>query len=163
MARIVCLCEKWLGEEPNCPVGVGHGLMRGTGDDVPVMEWELVDQRKELPIDLQQALGIPVRTIRVPKDIDTKIRTKHAECMALYEALNELLPGWSHAGTDPTNADTWQIYIPGTGQHWLAVVIGRDQNGSHNLISLFTIRDRNVRNRLKQGHLREKGADASAP
>jgi len=81
-------------------VGVGHGLMRVTGDDLPAMEWELVDQRKDLPIGLQGALGIPVRTIRVSRGIDIKIRTKHAASVPSYESLNELLTSWKYAGGD---------------------------------------------------------------
>lgn len=86
----------------------------------------------------------------MPQQVDTKIRTQHTSDVEHYESLNELLPRWRHAFADPTSVDTWQVYVPLDGTHWLAVIIGNDRTDSYNLISVFRIRDRNVRNSVKR-------------
>jgi hypothetical protein len=117
-----------------------------------------------LPPDLQQVLGLPVRAIRVPNEIDAKIRGKHAQNLGQYEDLNRWLADSQYAGQDPNDAMKWEVYIPLSSLHWLAVVIGRDKNGSHNLVSVYMTRSRNVRNRIKRGYLGVKtSGEPSAP
>lgn len=120
------------------------------GDELPECAWEIVSQRKHLPNELQQYLGLPTGTLRVSRQVDKKIRLQHVSDLALYEALDGLLRRWGHAIRDPSSTDTWQIYIPIDEKHWLAVIFGKDRANSYNLISVFRIRDRNVRNRVKR-------------
>ncbi|MCA9860070.1 MAG: hypothetical protein KC438_10120 [Thermomicrobiales bacterium] len=114
------------------------------------MPWEIVYQRKRMPEDLQAYLSLPTGTLRVPEAIDTKIRTRHAPDVGFYESLNDWLPGWKHAIPDPVFAFTWQVYIPIDEMYWIAVLLAKDANDSYNLISVFRIRDRNVRNRVRK-------------
>lgn len=107
-----------------------------------------MEYRKRLPESLRLYLGLVSATVRVPKNIDAKIRSLHKEDVVYYEQLDRLLPGWRHALPDPKTAQTWQIYIPLNETHWLAVILGEDSRGSVNLISVFRIRTRNVRSRI---------------
>lgn len=118
--------------------------------ELPECPWEIVSQRKHLPASLRQRLDLPVGILRVSRKVDTKIRTQHASDLGHYENLDEFLPRWVHVLPDPTAANTWQIYIPLDAKHWLAVIVGKDQTDSYYLISVFRIRDRNVRNRVKR-------------
>jgi hypothetical protein len=119
-------------------------------DELSERPWEIVHQRKRIPVNLRQHLGLQTGILRVSRQVDTKIRAQHASEVDQYETLDELLPQWVHALPDPSSSDTWQIYIPLDAKHWPAVVVGKEQSGSFNLISVFRIRDRNVRNRLER-------------
>lgn len=119
-------------------------------DELPEQPWEIIPQRKHLPLTLRRYLGLPTGILRVSRQIDVKIRTQHAADVDYYEKLDQLLPRWRHAIPDPARADIWQVYIPLDENHWLAVIFGKDRTDSCNLISVFRIRNRNVRNRVKR-------------
>lgn len=119
-------------------------------DDLPEVEWEIVSQRKRIPEDLRGYIDLPVAILRVSRSVDRKIRDSHQPDIAYYEQLDNLLPNWAYAIPDPKSQSTWQVYVPLSQSHWLAVIIGRDRNGSVNLISMFRIRSRNVQSRIRK-------------
>lgn len=122
-----------------------------TGDtnELPPLVWEIVALRTRLPESLCSYLGFDVATLRVSHTVDRKIRSAHTEDVPYYEQLEMLLPEWKHAIPDPKSIATWQIYIPLTDAHWLAVIVGKDRNDSINLVSVFRMRTRNVRSRIR--------------
>ena len=112
---------------------------------LPQTEWEVLDQRKSIPADLQSRIGAPTSVIRVPMSVHEKISTKHANVLADYSMLGQHLETWQ---AYRTVNHRWEIYMPerDDGDRLMAI-IGMDKTGSINLVSLYLVRRRNWKNR----------------
>jgi hypothetical protein len=52
------------------------------------------------------------------------------------------IAGWLLAGPEPGKADKWRVFFQ-IEQRWCVAVIGRDRNGSYNVITMHSPSDRN--------------------
>lgn len=113
---------------------------------MPETEWEIFEQRKRIPGDLQLLFGETVPSIRVPKTVHEKIITKHQNVVMDYHALDTNLDLWQAYRIVSSRRD---IHMPERGNRdRLVAIIGIDGTGSLNLISLYLVRWRNWKNRL---------------
>ena len=76
---------------------------------LPQTEWEVLDQRKSIPADLQSLIGAPTSVIRVPMSVHEKISTKHANVLADYSMLGQHLETWQ---AYRIVNHRWEIYMP---------------------------------------------------
>lgn len=138
--------------------GAGEGIPDRPTNDPPMVDWEIVAQRKRLPADLQELIGAPGGVIRVSAGIDNKERYKHSDTAELYRDLDKVLESWEFMRHVPEERK-WEIvqFITDAkgGDPWpLLTVIGLDQAGSYNLVSMHR------RNR-RQGAKVRANADGS--
>lgn len=122
-------------------------------ESMPETEWEVFEQRKRIPGDLQVLFGESLSTIRVSKSVHEKITTKHQNVIGDYHTLNSNLERWQAYRIVNSR---WEIYMPERGNRdRLVAIIGVDGTGSLNLISLYLVRWRNWKNRLLNPRLPE--------
>lgn len=117
------------------------------GDDeaLPVLDWEAEEARKRIPEDLRRLIGAPTKIIRVPQHVQEKIATKHARDVAIYERFDTLIECWEFYRR---NRDRWEVYLPADERgDRIVIVIASDRNGSYNLVTFYSARWRNLRNR----------------
>lgn len=124
--------------------------------DLPIQEWEVPERRLSLPADLQRLIGCSAPVVRVRKEIDEKLRTKHPATRFIYDQLSEYLVFWEEwrAVEAKDGGPRWQIFqhIPDERRGKVyahMTVIGIDREGSVNLISSHR-RDESFLRRLRQ-------------
>ena len=129
-------------------------------DELPVVTWELAEQRKRIPEDLQQAIGAPTLFLRVSQPLDDKQRTKHQRIVAVYDSLAIVLADWMwlRVVEQTVEGAKWEVILftvdPGTQRRVpMTLVIGRDSSGSFNFVSLHRIDESRVRRLLREGLL----------
>jgi len=134
----------------------------------PVQSWELPDQRKRIPIDLQQIVGATSRVVRVHPDLDRKFRVapdqvsdaerelwgKHKRDLEPYKRLSELFAGWTSIRRKPAeegrDIEKWEIICQEDKIEYL-VVIGPDpRDGRFNLITFFRPRKPSYLGKIKE-------------
>ena len=114
-------------------------------EELPVLEWEAKEARRRIPEDLRRLIGAPTRIIRVPQHVQEKIATKHGRDTAIYERFDELIESWEFYRK---NRERWEVYMPADERGDRAVVISAvDRNGSYSLVTFYSARFRNLRNR----------------
>lgn len=124
-------------------------------ETLPIMEWEVPEQRKVIPKSVQHSIRRSAAVIRVSIDIDRKQRSKHRELVAFYEAFD--MEGWIFVREiRDVRGSKWefvQIVDEGEGGPWpLMFVLGHDERGSLNLVSLHR-RNRRWMRKLLEGEL----------
>jgi hypothetical protein len=109
---------------------------------LPVTEWEIAHRRVVVPADLQLLIGLPVPVLRVSRNVHAKQLTKHADTLAYYERLSEILGEWSFyrqkIDRDGEPVPEWeviQIVSEGKDEWPLLTALGIDASGSWNLIT----------------------------
>lgn len=110
-----------------------------------LMEWEIEELRIPVPDSLGIFVGIGDRFIRVPRSVDQKIRSKHANVLDKYLALSQSLKDWDAIRVRENRTEVY--FSPDDRGNRLMALIGHDRNGSLNLISMYLVRQRNWRNR----------------
>jgi hypothetical protein len=140
---------------PNNPGAVRgpHGIWNEV--ELPILLWEVASQRKVIPVSVQMTVSHWSPVVRVSIDVDEKIRTKHSDVLTLYEGFD--LESWSYVREiEEIDGHRWEfVQIMGdiTATPWpLMTVIGRDGQGSLNLISLHR-RNRRWMKKLVRGSL----------
>lgn len=123
---------------------------------LPVLDWEVADQRKRIPDDLRLIIGAPTPILRVPKGVYRKIVQKHGPDLAYFERLNEILAGWDYIDHSESEPYKWEVYAP-VGEYHVFVTIGRDQEGSYNLVTMFRMREQSFQSRVRNRSLRKRG------
>jgi hypothetical protein len=128
---------------------------------LPVLDWEIAEQRKIIPGDLQRIIGASTRILRVPADVHEKETTgKHRLLVNMYYELSRILVNWEYWCSYPEQ-NKWrimQIVEDESGKCFpLLTVIGKDRNESHNLISMHRRDDSYFKRLLDSGDLRRRG------
>lgn len=108
-------------------------------DELPVLEWEAAEHRVVLPEDLQRVLKIETPVLRWARSRRERVTEMHGQPMEQRQAgnLSFYLSTWTHAGPDSTRAATWHVFFE-EGGRGTQVVLGRDANGSMNVITLYS-------------------------
>ncbi|HWV22764.1 MAG TPA: hypothetical protein VNZ58_01120 [Thermomicrobiales bacterium] len=110
-----------------------------------MMEWEVSERRFVVPLDIQEAFGMPSVAVRVPGSIDGKIAFRHSDIVEDSLRLDSLI---ERCEAIRQNHECWKLYAPVRADgNRLMVVIGADETGSWNLISMYLVRQRNWQNR----------------
>lgn len=121
-----------------------------TIDDLPVMEWELVERRIRLPEDLRDALQLPVSALRWSAAKHAKVLREHHADRAVILDLEQSLSMWKAAGPQIGCDDTWLVLLVYRDRQYI-VVIGCDRSGSHNVVTVFGTTDSGyVQRRMSQ-------------
>lgn len=122
-------------------------------DELPVLEWEAAEHRVVLPEDLQRVLGIDVPVLRWARAKRGRVVQTHDQPneRRRAERLSFCLSTWIHAGRDRSKPATWHVFFEEAGRG-TPVILGRDANGSVNVITLYSpSRPNTLRNRIDRG------------
>jgi len=147
-----------MGEGEGCPgevSPVNSAAVRGPNgiwneETLPVMEWEVVESRVVIPVDLQRSFKF--ESPAVLRISDKKLRRMNIDRPQDQHVLRELshyLEAWRFHGEEVHRPGNQRILIQDESGRWYAVSIGPDRNGSHNVITLIGGSDRDYfQNRL---------------
>ncbi len=108
-------------------------------DTLPIMEWEIPHERVVLPVDRQEALGLPAPVLRWKAEKLAKVKRKHAETANLTMSVTDLLTEWEFAGPQPSKHNTWNVFIPVERSYMIAVLAVRYRD-SYNIVSIYSPR-----------------------
>lgn len=123
----------------------------------PFTDWEVPEGRRRMPPDLQRIVGASSPVLRTGPNVHEKLATRDDGARWPYfERLDELLVDWRYIEPFDADASRWVIY-GALDQRWVRVIVGRDSQGSFNLVSVFPLRDREMRSRLRVGLARREG------
>lgn len=109
---------------------------------LPVTTWESAVHRIVLPESLQEALHLESPVIRWATTKREKVIGQHSQPIEVQrrQHLDRFLASWEWAGVQPGKTDTWRIFFR-QGYRWSLVGIGRDRNGSLNLVTAYSPSD----------------------
>ncbi len=107
-------------------------------DYLPILDWEDPAQRLVLPADLHASLAPAIPPVL--RWADQKFRIvlqKHPDDRDIIHSLSNHMVHWRFHGQETgTYAGNQRILIQVTNR-WYAVSIGTDENGSHNVVTVF--------------------------
>lgn len=111
-------------------------------ESLPVTAWESPVHRIVLPANLQRVLRLESPVIRWATSKREKMIVQHPQPIEVQQRqhLDRLLARWEWAGLQPRKDDTWRVFVR-QGERWSLVVIGRDRNGSLNLVTTYSPSD----------------------
>ena len=109
---------------------------------LPVLEWEIAERRVVLPVDLQIVLQLETSVLRWRRSKYEKVAREHAQQVEqrVLLDLDHHLDRWERAGPEPGKSETWRVFFRVEGR-WVLVVIGRDREGSTNVVTLYSPSD----------------------
>ena len=126
---------------------------------LPITDWEVPDQRKVLPREIQLFVGSPHPVILVPVEIHLKQLTKHAVSRPMYDDFAHQISQWRHRGfKDFGNGDVrWSFVMrtttPSGGSSPYMFVIARRGDGSFTLVSGHYRTESYIRRLVREGAL----------
>jgi|GEM_PF-1526627 len=113
-----------------------------------ILEWEDALHRIVLPSDLQQQMRVSETVLRWARAKREDVLHVHERDREIIFQINDHLPRWSYLGREWEGRDVWRVLFE-VNDRWYAMTIGRDENGSLNLVTVFGSRRRGfVSNRL---------------
>src|SRR5665811_1577711 len=83
------------------------------GDDLPVVDWEVVEERKRVPDDVQELTSAISPVVRVDRDTSAKQARKHRATHRYYEQFDEVLAEWEYVRKQKTEESR-----AGVGVRW---------------------------------------------
>lgn len=104
-------------------------------EELPVLEWEERASRVTIPDDLRSAAGLEVGVYRWSEEKIHTIRAKRPELTGVLENLSMELRSWRYVGTESRTGNT-RILFTGSDGRYYALTLGRDRNGSWNIITI---------------------------
>jgi hypothetical protein len=122
-------------------------------NDLPILEWEIPEERVVLTAELQILLGLETPVLRWRRSKYEQVMVEHAQPIehGVRRHLSAWLSRWERAGAEPGKPETWRVFLRAGGR-WVVVVIRRDREGSLNLITVHSPSDkRYVPNMLAKG------------
>jgi hypothetical protein len=128
-------------------------------DNLPILEWEIAEERVVLPEDLQILLGLETPVLRWRRSKYEQVMVDHDQPIEqrARRHLSAWLSRWERAGAEPGKSETWRVFLREAGR-WVVVVIGRDREGSLNLITVHSPSDKKyVPNMLAKGEYAFRG------
>lgn len=113
-------------------------------DELPVLEWEMPEHRVVLPEELRHLCGFDVPVLRWARSKYQRVLERHIQPVEqqVLRDLSEHLGGWIRAGLEPGKTDVWRVFFQ-VEDRWCVAVLGRDRNGSHNVVTMHSPSDRN--------------------
>jgi hypothetical protein len=113
-------------------------------DELPVLPWEAPEHRVVIPEDLGRLLGVEVAVLRWARSKYQRVLERHSQPIEVrvLHMPSAHIAGWLLAGPGPGKADKWRVFFQ-IEQRWCVAVIGRDRNGSYNVITMHSPSDRN--------------------
>lgn len=131
-----------------------QGAIRGAGGiwneaTLPILEWEDPFYRVVVPAYLQKVMGVSETVLRWARTKREVVLRTHPRDSEIINNLNVFLPQWTYAGKEQGSSDVWRVLFEAKAR-WYATTIGRDENGSLNLVTIFGSQRRGfARNRLE--------------
>lgn len=137
-------------------------------DDLPLVDWEVPDQRKRVPKEIRLITGAISSIVRMDQDTYAKQRRKHRDTLAEYEGLSRIIQRWeffrkqlpeeSRAGTD----ERWQfvqfIQRDDDEAPWpLLTVLEKLGDGSLKLVTTHRRQQAWVKHWVQRGDVQRRG------
>lgn len=145
---------------------------------LPETEWEVVENRRLMPSDLQEIVGAdsdilrsgehvwrvyqpPRSGAKLNKQGDAREEElgKHFSAKLYFDDLERWLDEWEYQGLSPANKTpkgqtSWEVYSPVEGGFYLLTIITKQHDtGEHEIASSYLVGRATIENRVKQGYL----------
>lgn len=129
---------------------------------LPVVEWEVALERKVLPVEVQDLLGVPNAVVRVSIEIHEKLSTKHLASRHIYEELERFLVEHTYSGViDAGECDIrWRfagyVYTRSGNRNPYIAMIALQRSGEYALVSAHYRNESYIRRLVQNGELRPR-------
>ena len=128
-------------------------------EELPILSWEAPEHRIVLPSDLQRLCDFDGPVLRWAKSKYQRVVEQHSQPIELlvFRDPSSHISGWLRAGPEPGRAERWRVFFQ-VEHRWFVAVIGRDRNGSQNIVTIHSPSDRNyLPNMMAKGTYRVRG------
>ena len=122
-------------------------------DDLPVVAWEVPEERKRVPRDIQEITGAVSPVVRVDRGTWIKQRGKHRLTLDYFERFSEVIEHWEYYRRQPAEESR-----PNDGPRWqfLQFIIDDLDDDPWPLLSIFELLEDSTL-RLVTSHRRKPG------
>lgn len=126
---------------------------------LPILEWEDARHRVVVPAHLQHALNLDAPVLRWSRAKRRDVLAAHRQAIERFflADVTRFLDAWTYTGPQPGRRNTWRVFVLDE-RRWSMAVIGRDEWGSMNFITLYSPQRRSyIPNLIQRGvYLRRK-------
>ncbi|CAN5431601.1 hypothetical protein BH09CHL1_BH09CHL1_04360 [soil metagenome] len=148
---------------------------------LPETEWEVVENRRLMPSDLQEIVGADSDVLRSgehlwrvhqPPHPGAKLNKqgdareeelgKHFSARRYFDELEQRLSQWEYQGRSPADKTpkgqtSWEVYSPvENGLYLLTIITQQHHTGQHEIASSYLVGRATVENRVKKGYLTKR-------